>query len=63
VDDVSRLAGVSTLHCRAITGIARGTPSGSAAGATLQVFTSSMDGKIVEWDVPLVNINAATLTL
>lgn len=63
MDDPSRLAGVSTLHCRAITGIALGTPAGSAAGATLQLFTSSMDGKIVEWDVPLLNINAATVML
>lgn len=61
----SKAAGVHTVHCRAITGIARGPNSDSGTGATapVRVVTSGMDGKLVVWDVPMMNINAATMSL
>jgi hypothetical protein len=58
----SKAAGVHTVHCRAITGIARG--HGPLTGGTaVRVATSGMDGKVVIWDVPAMNINAATMSL
>ena len=60
-----KAAGVHAVHCRAITGIARGPTGGTGAGASssVRVATSGMDGKLVVWDVPMMNINAATMSL
>ena len=68
--DDSKAAGVHTVHCRAITGIARGQgqgqgqrQQGGSNATTVRVTTSGMDGKLVVWDVPMMNINAATMSL
>ena len=61
----SRLAGVSTRHCRVITGI--GCWSTTTSKSTqCRVCTSSMDGKLILWDVDnntMNSINTATLKL
>eukprot|EP01032_Pedospumella_encystans_P016664 gene16664-19006_t len=52
---------IRTLHERAITLIQDASPK-SGAGVT-RISTSSLDGKLIEWDLPALEIDMATLGL
>lgn len=52
---------IRTLHERAITLIQDASPK-AGAGVT-RISTSSLDGKLIEWDLPALEIDMATLGL
>jgi actin related protein 2/3 complex, subunit 1A/1B len=49
---------LKTKHERPITGLANATPGN---GNVDRISTSSMDGKLIVWNLPSLSINLATL--
>lgn len=54
-----------TVHERAVTLLQDATPPGAAskAGTVTRVSSSSLDGRLVVWDLPALDIDMATLGL
>lgn len=54
---------IKTKHQRAITLIQDATPARKTGGSVSVVSTSSLDGSLVLWDLPMLNIKMSELQL
>ena len=52
-----------TVHERAITLIQDATLPGQKSGCISRISTSSLDGRLVVWDLPALDIDMASLTM
>jgi len=54
---------LKTLHERAITVIQDASPKGTKPGTVTAISTTSLDGKLIVWDLPNLEMDLATLGL
>jgi hypothetical protein len=52
-----------TVHERAITLLQDASPRGGKKAGVTRISSSSLDGRLVEWDLPSLDIDMATLGL